>query len=211
MSTQSAPSTPLSSDAGLTRMQQQLALVLELDQLKNVLRRTRIKSADGRAENSAEHSWHVAMMALLMEEHANQPVDIARVLKMLLMHDMVEIDAGDTFVYDSVASAQQAEKEWAAAERLFGMLPKEQGEELFTLWREFEAAETADARFAKALDRLIPMLLNYHNQGQSWLENGVTRQQALTVNRRIDDGSHALWDYAQQMIEHATQQGWLKA
>ncbi|WP_412497970.1 HD domain-containing protein [Vibrio furnissii] len=194
-----------------SRMQQQLNLVLELDRLKTVLRRTRVKSADGRLENSAEHSWHVAMMALLMQEHANAPVDIDRVIKMLLMHDMVEIDAGDTFVYDTVASAQQAEKELAAAQRLFGMLPADQGEELFGLWREFEAAQSADAKFAKALDRLIPMMLNYHNQGQSWIENGVSRQQALTVNRRIDEGSHALWEYAQQMIEHATEQGWLKA
>lgn len=194
-----------------SRMQQQLNLVLELDRLKTVLRRTRVKSADGRLENSAEHSWHVAMMALLMQEHANAPVDIHRVIKMLLMHDMVEIDAGDTFVYDIAASAQQAEKELAAAQRLFGMLPADQGEELFGLWREFEAAQSADAKFAKALDRLIPMMLNYHNQGQSWIENGVSRQQALTVNRRIDEGSHALWEYAQQMIEHATEQGWLKA
>ncbi|MCG6234850.1 HD domain-containing protein [Vibrio furnissii] len=194
-----------------SRMQQQLNLVLELDRLKTVLRRTRVKSADGRLENSAEHSWHVAMMALLMQEHANAPVDIHRVIKMLLMHDMVEIDAGDTFVYDTAASALQAEKELAAAQRLFGMLPADQGEELFGLWREFEAAQSADAKFAKALDRLIPMMLNYHNQGQSWIENGVSRQQALTVNRRIDEGSHALWEYAQQMIEHATEQGWLKA
>ncbi|WP_417870173.1 HD domain-containing protein [Vibrio furnissii] len=195
----------------LSRMQQQLNLVLELDRLKTVLRRTRVKSADGRLENSAEHSWHVAMMALLMQEHANAPVDIHRVIKMLLMHDMVEIDAGDTFVYDTAASAQQAEKELAAAQRLFGILPADQGEELFGLWREFEAAQSADAKFAKALDRLIPMMLNYHNQGQSWIENGVSCQQALTVNRRIDEGSHALWEYAQQMIEHATEQGWLKA
>ncbi|MBL4276593.1 HD domain-containing protein [Vibrio fluvialis] len=194
-----------------SRMQQQLSLVLELDRLKSVLRRTRVKCAEGRLENSAEHSWHVAMMALLMQEHANEPVDINRVIKMLLMHDMVEIDAGDTFVYDTAASAEQAQKELAAAERLFGLLPAEQGEELFCLWREFEAAQSADAKFAKALDRLIPMMLNYHNQGQSWMENGVSRQQALTVNRRIDEGSHALWEYAQQMIEHATEQGWLKA
>ncbi len=192
------------------RMQQQLELVLELDRLKSVLRRTRIQCADDRLENSAEHSWHVATMALLMEEHANEPVDISRVLKMLLMHDMVEIDAGDTFVYDAAAWAQQSEKELQAAKRLFGMLPKEQGEELFSIWREFEDAVSADAKFAKALDRLIPMLLNFNNQGVGWRENGVTRQQALTVNRRIDDGSHALWEYAQQMIEQATENGWLK-
>lgn len=195
----------------MERLNKQLALLMELDKLKSVLRRTRVKSADKRLENSAEHSWHVALMALLMEEHANEPVNIGRVVKMLLLHDVVEIDAGDTFVYDAVASEQQAEKELAAAQRLFGMLPTDQGEELLQLWLEFEAAQTADAKFGKALDRIIPMLLNYHNQGQSWQEHGVTRQQALTVNQKIDLGSHVLWDKAQEIIEQATQNGWLKA
>ncbi|EHH3081681.1 HD domain-containing protein [Vibrio vulnificus] len=195
----------------MERLNKQLALLMELDKLKSVLRRTRVKSADKRLENSAEHSWHVALMALLMEEHANEPVNICRVVKMLLLHDVVEIDAGDTFVYDAVASKQQAEKELAAAQRLFGMLPADQGEELLLLWLEFEAAQTADAKFGKALDRIIPMLLNYHNQGQSWQEHGVTRLQALTVNQKIDLGSHVLWDKAQEIIEQATQNGWLKA
>ncbi|ERB63957.1 HD domain-containing protein [Vibrio coralliilyticus OCN008] len=195
----------------MSRLEQQLALLMELDQLKSVLRRTRVKSADGRLENSAEHSWHVALMAILMEEHANEPVDIARVVKMLLLHDIVEIDAGDTFVYDVAASAVQEEKELAAAQRLFAMLPEEQGKELLELWLEFERAESADAKFGKALDRIIPMLLNYHNNGQSWQEHGVTREQALTVNRKIEYGSRALWDKAQQVIEEATQKGWLKA
>ncbi|WP_099609878.1 HD domain-containing protein [Vibrio coralliilyticus] len=195
----------------MSKLEQQLALLMELDQLKSVLRRTRVKSADGRLENSAEHSWHVALMAILMEEHANEPVDIARVVKMLLLHDIVEIDAGDTFVYDVAASAVQEEKELAAAQRLFAMLPEEQGKELLELWLEFERAESADAKFGKALDRIIPMLLNYHNNGQSWQEQGVTREQALTVNRKIEYGSQALWDKAQQVIEEATQKGWLKA
>ncbi|ELR8702952.1 HD domain-containing protein [Vibrio vulnificus] len=195
----------------MERLNKQLALLMELDKLKSVLRRTRVKSADKRLENSAEHSWHVALMALLMEEHANEPVNIGRVVKMLLLHDVVEIDAGDTFVYDAVASKQQAEKELAAAQRLFGMLPTDQGEDLLQLWLEFEAAQTADAKFGKALDRIIPMLLNYHNHGQSWQEHGVTRQQALTVNQKIDLGSHVLWDKAQEIIEQATQNGWLKA
>ncbi|EHH2447388.1 HD domain-containing protein [Vibrio vulnificus] len=195
----------------MERLNKQLALLMELDKLKSVLRRTRVKSADKRLENSAEHSWHVALMALLMEEHANEPVNIGRVVKMLLLHDVVEIDAGDTFVYDAVASKQQAEKELAAAQRLFGMLPADQGEGLLQLWLEFEAAQTADAKFGKALDRIIPMLLNYHNHGQSWQEHGVTRQQALTVNQKIDLGSHVLWDKAQEIIEQATQNGWLKA
>ena len=195
----------------MSRLEQQLALLMELDQLKSVLRRTLVKSADGRLENSAEHSWHVALMAILMEEHANEPVDIDRVVKMLLLHDIVEIDAGDTFVYDVAASAVQEEKELAAAQRLFAMLPEEQGKELLELWLEFERAESADAKFGKALDRIIPMLLNYHNNGQSWQEYGVTREQALTVNRKIEYGSQALWDKAQQVIEEATQKGWLKA
>ncbi|WCP65945.1 HD domain-containing protein [Vibrio tubiashii] len=195
----------------MERLEKQLALLMELDQLKSVLRRTRVKSAEGRLENSAEHSWHVALMAILMEEHANEPVDIARVVKMLLLHDVVEIDAGDTFVYDVAATAEQEQKELDAAHRLFGMLPEEQGQSLLQLWLEFESAQSADAKFAKALDRIIPMLLNYHNQGQSWQEHGVTRHQALTINQKIEFGSQALWDKAQQIIDDATNKGWLKA
>ncbi|MGI9948401.1 HD domain-containing protein [Vibrio hyugaensis] len=195
----------------MERLEKQLALLIELDQLKSVLRRTRVKSAEGRLENSGEHSWHVALMAVLMQEHANAPVDIGRVMKMLLIHDVVEIDAGDTFVYDVAASKEQEEKELKAAERLFGMLPSDQSSELLALWNEFEAVQTDDAKYAKALDRLIPMLLNYHNDGQSWIENGVTREQALTVNKRIELGSVTLWDKAKELIEGATEKGWLKS
>ncbi|WP_407832199.1 HD domain-containing protein [Vibrio rotiferianus] len=195
----------------MERLEKQLALLIELDQLKSVLRRTRVKSADRRLENSGEHSWHVALMAVLMQEHANAPVDIARVMKMLLIHDVVEIDAGDTFVYDVAASKEQEEKELKAAERLFGMLPSDQGGELFALWKEFEAAQSNDAKYAKALDRLIPMLLNCHNDGQSWKEHGVTREQALTINKRIEFGSVILWDKAKELIEEATEKGWLKS
>ncbi|EKM23443.1 MULTISPECIES: HD domain-containing protein [Vibrio] len=195
----------------MERLEKQLALLIELDQLKSVLRRTRVKSADRRLENSGEHSWHVALMAVLMQEHANTPIDIARVMKMLLIHDVVEIDAGDTFVYDVAASKEQEEKELKAAERLFGMLPSDQGDELFSLWKEFEAAQSDDAKYAKALDRLIPMLLNYHNDGQSWKEHGVTREQALTINKRIEFGSVTLWDKAKELIEEATEKGWLKS
>lgn len=194
----------------MDRLQKQLNLLIELDQLKSVLRRTRIKSAERRLENSAEHSWHVALMAILLEEHANEPVNIARVVKMLLLHDIVEIDAGDTFVYDTVATEQQEQKELEAAHRLFGMLPEEQGKDLLEIWLEFETAASADATFAKALDRLIPMLLNYHNQGQSWVEHGVSRTQALTINKKIENGSTVLWDKAQQVIEDAVSNGWLK-
>ncbi|KAB2114806.1 HD domain-containing protein [Vibrio alginolyticus] len=195
----------------MERLEKQLALVIEFDKLKSILRRTRVKSAEGRLENSGEHSWHVALMAILMEEHANAPVDICRVMKMLLIHDVVEIDAGDTFVYDTAASQEQAEKEIRAAERLFGMLPSDQEQELLALWHEFEAAQTDDAKYAKALDRLIPMLLNYHNNGQSWKEHGVSREQALTINKRIEFGSVTLWDKAKELIEEATEKGWLKS
>ena len=195
----------------MERLEKQLALVIELDKLKSILRRTRVKSAEGRLENSGEHSWHVALMAILMEEHANAPVDICRVMKMLLIHDVVEIDAGDTFVYDTAASQEQAEKEIRAAERLFGMLPSDQEQELLALWHEFEAAQTDDAKYAKALDWLIPMLLNYHNNGQSWKEHGVSREQALTINKRIEFGSVTLWDKAKELIEEATEKGWLKS
>ncbi|KOY36163.1 HD domain-containing protein [Vibrio parahaemolyticus] len=195
----------------MVRLEKQLALLIELDKLKSVLRRTRVKSAEGRLENSGEHSWHVALMAVLMVEHANAPVDICRVMKMLLIHDVVEIDAGDTFVYDTAASKEQAEKEIKAAERLFGMLPTDQGQELLALWLEFEAAQSDDAKYAKALDRLIPMLLNYHNNGQSWKENSVTREHALTINKRIEFGSVTLWDKAKELIEEATEKGWLKS
>ncbi|KFA96986.1 HD domain-containing protein [Vibrio sp. ER1A] len=194
----------------MTRLEQQLSLLMELDKLKAVLRRTRVRCADGRFENSAEHSWHVAMMALLLQEHANEPVDIAKVVKMLLLHDMVEIDAGDTFVYDTAAYETQQQTELEAAKRLFGMLPDDQGEALFSVWREFEAAESAEARFAKALDRLIPMLLNYHNDGQSWIENNVSKQQVMQVNQRIEKGSQVLWDKAKLLIEEATENGWLR-
>ncbi|THE62368.1 HD domain-containing protein [Vibrio parahaemolyticus] len=195
----------------MERLEKQLALLIELDKLKSVLRRTRVKSAEGRLENSGEHSWHVALMAVLMEEHANAPVDICRVMKMLLIHDVVEIDAGDTFIYDTAATKEQAEKEIKAAERLFGMLPTDQGQELLALWQEFEAAQSDDAKYAKALDRLIPMLLNYNNNGQSWKENSVTREQALTINKRIEFGSVTLWDKAKELIEEATEKGWLKS
>ncbi|MGR5360026.1 HD domain-containing protein [Vibrio mediterranei] len=194
----------------MTRLEQQLNLLMELDKLKAVLRRTRVRCADGRFENSAEHSWHVAMMALLLQEHANEPVDIAKVVKMLLLHDMVEIDAGDTFVYDTAAYETQQQTELEAAKRLFGMLPDDQREALFSVWREFEAAESAEARFAKALDRLIPMLLNYHNDGQSWIENNVSKQQVMQVNQRIEKGSQVLWDKAKLLIEEATENGWLR-
>src|SRR5262245_7397588 len=163
------------------RFNRQIAFVLEVDKLKSIVRRTYLLNAD-RAENTAEHSWHLAIMAMLLAEHANEPVDVTRVIKMVLVHDIVEIDAGDTYFYDTTAALDKAERERAAAERIFGILPEDQCEELRELWEEFEAATTADARFALALDRFIPQLHNYHTQGRSWAEHGITADQVLERN-----------------------------
>ncbi len=192
------------------RLSKQLELIMELDRLKSVLRRTRVESADRRLENTAEHSWQVALMAIILQEHSNQPVDITKVVKMLLLHDIVEIDAGDTFVYDTVASENQAEKEQQAADRLFGMLPSDQAIELKGVWLEFEEAQSDEALFAKALDRVIPILMNHQNQGQSWVEHGIARQQVIDINGRIDKGSNALWEKALEMINDSVDKGWLK-
>ncbi|MCE0492462.1 HD domain-containing protein [Vibrio salinus] len=191
-------------------LEEQLSFVLEIDKLKSVLRKSAVKSAGNRAENSAEHSWHVALMALVLKEHANEPIDILKVVKMLLIHDIVEIDAGDVIIYDHEARRQQEIKEKQAAERLFGSLPGKEGQEFKSLWFEFEAAESAEAKFAKSLDRLAPLMLNYHNQGKSWQENNINKEQVVEINRQIDKGSQTLWTYAQSMIEDAVQKGWLK-
>src|SRR5438874_2362757 len=149
------------------RFERQIRFILEIDKLKTILRRTYLIHAD-RAENTAEHSWHLAIMAILLAEHANEPVDVARVVKMVLVHDIVEIDAGDTYFYDPLGAADKAEREHTAADRLFGILPPDQSLELRTLWEEFEAGTTADARFALALDRFMPQLHNYYTKGRSW-------------------------------------------
>ncbi|WP_281545760.1 HD domain-containing protein [Grimontia sp. SpTr1] len=200
----------MNETSAFERLEKQLALIVEMDQLKAVLRRTRIKSDNDRLENSAEHSWQVALMALLLEEHANESVDVAKVVKMLLLHDVVEIDAGDTFVYDLEAAKLQPEKELKAAKRIFGMLPEDQRDALMALWLEFEAGETPEARYGKALDRMLPMLLNYHSDGQSWKEHGVRYDQALSINSKIEKGSVLLWEKVQMMLSEAVDKGWLK-
>lgn len=191
-----------------TRLQHQIEFILEIDKLKQVLRRSHLISGE-RLENSAEHSWHIAVMAMLLAEHANEPVDLLRVIKMLLIHDIVEIDAGDTYVYDQEATAFKAERERQAAGRLFGMLPEEQEQEFHQLWAEFEARATPEAKFANALDRLIPLLHSYHNRGRNWRTNAVIRDQVFNLNRSIDDGSRDLWAFAQSIIDDAVAQGYL--
>ena len=195
-------------DAQAERLHRQLTFVLELDRLKTILRRTYLLD-ESRHENSAEHSWHLAMMALVLAEHANTPVDPLRVLKMLLVHDVVEIDADDTYIYDTAGAQDKAAREQAAATRIFGLLPPDQEGELRALWEEFEARITPEARFAAALDRLMPILHNALTQGRSWREHGIQAAQVLERNAHIADGSEALWHYAHGVIAQAVSAGHL--
>ena len=190
------------------RLQRQIRFILEIDALKSVLRRSYLVGAD-RPENSAEHSWHVAVMAVLLAEHANEPVDVARVVRMPLIHDVVEVDAGDTYVYDTAGAEAKAEREVRAADRIFGMPPEDQGRELRALWEEFEEGRTAEARFAAALDRLMPVLHNVHTEGRSWREHGITADRVIARNARMSEGSEALWEYARSLIEDAVEKGHL--
>ena len=183
-----------------TRLARQIAFILELDKLKSILRRTRLID-DPRHENSAEHSWHISVMAIVLAEHSNAPIDTLRVVKMLLVHDIVEIDAGDTFVYDETGYDTKAAREQDAAVRIFGLLPPDQQGEMHALWREFEACQTPEAKFAAALDRLMPVLHNVHTNGYTWRTHGVTPAQVTTRNAPIGDGAEALWRYAHTLIE----------
>ena len=157
----------------MERLQKQFAFILEIDKEKNILRQT-LKSDGVSRENDAEHAWHMAIMTLLLVEYAAEPVDVLRTISMLLIHDLVEIDAGDTYAYDEQGKTTQRERELAAADRVFAMLPADQGEKMRALWDEFEAGETPEARFAMAMDRIQPMMLNAATDGQKWKENGVT-------------------------------------
>jgi putative hydrolase of HD superfamily len=190
------------------RFERQIRFVLEIDRLKTIVRRTYLLHAD-RAENTAEHSWHLAMMAILLSEYANDPVDVSRVVKMVLIHDIVEIEAGDTYFYDAAAELDKAVRERAAADRLFGILPPDQGEDLRQLWEEFEAADTPDARFALALDRFMPQLHNYHTQGRSWVEHGITADRVLERNASMAEGSSKLWECARALVDDAVAKGFL--
>ena len=192
------------------RLERQIEFILEVDRLKSVMRRSYLLNGE-RHENSAEHSWHLAMMAMVLAEHASEPVDVCRVVMMVLIHDVVEIDAGDTFVYDAAANGGKAEREARAAARIYGLLPGDQGRELLELWREFEAAETADARFAAALDRMMPILHNVHTGGRAWREHGITAEQVLSLNARMGRGSETLWAYVRGLIGRAVADGVLPA
>jgi len=190
------------------RLARQLRFILEIDRLKGVLRRTLLTDGS-RRENSAEHSWHIALAAVLLAEHATEEVDTARVVKMLLVHDVVEIDAGDTYAYDVAAHDDKEERERAAAGRIFGLLPDDQEGEMWALWEEFEGGETAESRFANAIDRLQPMLHNYATEGMAWQQHGVVSSQVLQRNRVIGDGAPSLWEFAERLMAEAVGRGYL--
>jgi len=192
------------------RLISQLQFVLELDRLKQVLRQTLLTDYS-RQENSAEHSWHIAVMAIALSEYAPEPVDMKRVIQLLLLHDVVEIDAGDTFCYDDGGNQSKAERELRAAERIFGLLPKDQANAFRALWDEFEATTTPEARFARALDCLQPFLHNLQTEGGTWKKYGVTRDRVLQRMQAVRVGAPALWGFVEAKIEEAIAAGYLKA
>ena len=178
-----------------SRLQQQMNFILEIDKEKRIGRQTYLSDGE-RKENDAEHAWHLAIMTLLLAEHAREPIDVLKTVKMLLIHDIVEIDAGDTYAYDEEAKQTQADRELLAAKRIFGLLPADQGEDLMALWREFEEQKTPEARFARTMDNLQPMMLNAATDGKAWVEHQVWIGQILKRNERTHEGSAELWEYA---------------
>lgn len=191
------------------RLQKQLDFTLELDKLKNIERQSYV--ADGsRHENDSEHSWHLALMAMLFSEYANETVDVLKVMKMVLIHDAVEIDAGDTYAYDAAGNATKRAREEKAADRIFNILPEDQAKDMRALWEEFEAGETAEAKYANALDRVQPIMLNDITDGRAWREHGVAAEQVLTRNANTHKGSKALWEHVEALVLKNKELGNLK-
>ncbi|SFB44142.1 putative hydrolases of HD superfamily [Amycolatopsis marina] len=191
------------------RLAQQIAFIVEVDRLKTVLRRSPLIAED-RRENDAEHSWHLALMVPLLAEYADDPIDVGHTVQLVLVHDLVEIYAGDTFLYDTDAERDQDARERAAADRLFALLPADQAARLRALWDEFEARESPEARFAKAMDRLQPLLLNFNNKGGTWRTPGVTESDVRGRKSVIADASTELWAYAQKLIGLGALRGWVR-
>lgn len=196
----------MSDSTSAARLERQIQFIIETDKLKEVVRQT-LCTQSRRHENSAEHSWHFALMIVVLAEHANEPIDVLRVLKMVLIHDLVEIDAGDTYAYDTKNMADQHEREARAAERIFGLLPPDQAADFRAIWDEFEARTTPEAKFAAACDRFHPMLLNCLTGGETWKKHGVTHDKVVARNQHARDGSVALWHYAEQMLAEAKTKG----
>lgn len=191
------------------RFAKQIAFILEADKEKNILRQTHL-SGHGRRENDAEHAWHMAMMIYLLKEYTNREFDLAKTMMMALIHDIVEIDAGDTYAYDTAGLATQAEREEKAAERIFGLLPDDQRDELRALFEEFEANETAEANFAHAMDNFQPLLLNHSNEGGDWRAHQVRRSQVWRRQSKTELGSAEIWEYTRGLIEENIRKGNIK-
>ena len=192
-----------------SRIRKQIAFSIELDKEKNVFRQTHL-SGNGRNENDAEHAWHMAIMAYLLKEYSNEPIDIARVMIMCLIHDVVEIDAGDTYAYDPEGLATQKARESAAKERIFSLLPEDQKDELISIFDEFEGNETPEARFAHAMDNFQPLLLNNSNGGKDWIEHGVSASQVYGRQSKTRDGSERLFEITDKILKENIAKGSLK-
>lgn len=192
----------------MKEIEQILSFMIEIDKLKNVHRKTRPVGLE-RYENSAEHSWHVCLSALMLKDYANENIDIDRVIKMLLIHDLGEIDTGDTIIY-ACESQELKNEEAASLERILNLLPGSKAKEYMALWHEFESGVTADSKFAKAIDRVPPLLHNLYGNGHSWSENNVSKDMVFSLNSRINEGSHKLWNVIQAKLEEAVSNGILK-
>ena len=191
------------------RFKRQIEFILEIDKLKTILRRTTLLDRS-RQENSAEHSWHIALILLVLSEYADEDnLDLLRVIKLLLAHDLVEIDADDTYCYDEIGRQDQKEREMKAADRIFSILPSDQAVSFRSLWDEYEARNTPESRFANALDRLQPFLHNYFTRGHTWQKHGIQKNQVLARMQPVVDGSHHLWDYVTALIDDAVNKGYL--
>ncbi|QNK64656.1 HD domain-containing protein [Pedobacter sp. PAMC26386] len=188
---------------------QQVAFIHEIDKIKYIQRKTRLFNSD-RTENDAEHSWHLAVMALTLAEHSNEPIDTLKVLKMLLIHDVVEIDSGDVFLYDTIVNHDNTIAERKAAKRIFGLLPAKQAEEFIAIWEEFETGDTPEAKFARAMDRFEPILQNVSNQGGTWTEYNVPYDTVIEKTRKIQHGSETLWDFTETLINDSVEKGYIK-
>ena len=187
----------------------QIAFIKEIDKVKYIQRKTKLFHSD-RNENDAEHSWHLALMAIVLAEYSDEPIDVLKVVKMVLIHDIVEIDAGDTFIYDTVKNHANTDEELLAAQRIFGLLPEEQAKEFIAIWQEFEDGKTDEAKFAKTMDRLEPLLQNTSNNGGTWKEFNVPYQKVYDKKVAIKDGSATIWNYAENLINESVEKGILK-
>ena len=193
----------------MERLQKQMEFIIEVDKLKDIIRQTNLTNGE-RKENDAEHSWHLALMAVFLSEYSKEPVDVLQVIKMVLIHDLVEIDAGDTYLYDEAGNGTKAAREQKAADRIFNILPEDQAEELFELWREFEERTTPESKFANTLDRIQPVLLNDATEGRAWREHDVSIDQIMSKNEYTSQGSDVLWDYIQEVFENNIKKGNIK-